>query len=148
MRRIGIEEVAGEFLVYLVYSESDPSLVYRVDLAPRDGNGICSCMYFQTIANPNFNRRIGEAVRQGAQEGKRIVLKDAREHAFVPYARKRKGCTECKHLKLARDHFWKHRIRDMISAWEDGWPSDLREVMNRVFSWRRFEQQKTSKDGQ
>jgi len=139
MRRIGIEELPGEFLVYQVYSETDPTMAYRVDLAARDGNGICSCMFFVTQANPNFNRRLGAIVQAGALEGRKVTLREARKQAFVPWARKRKGCTECKHIKVARDHFWKHRIRDMISAWENGWPEDLAPVMQKVFRWAPLE---------
>ncbi len=135
MRLIRIKEVPGEYFKYEVGSESDPAMVYLVDLTERAGNGICSCIFFATVANPNFNRRRGEAITEAAKRGERLSEEEALLQAFIPYAKGRVGTTECKHIKVARDHLAKHRLRPLMAQFVDGWPSDLPKTLKRFFAW-------------
>lgn len=47
-----IVRAAGERLVYLVRSESDPDSRYRVDLEADGFNGVCDCRWFQCQVAP------------------------------------------------------------------------------------------------
>lgn len=47
-----IVRAAGERLVYLVRSESDPDSRYRVDLEADGFNGVCDCRWFQCHVAP------------------------------------------------------------------------------------------------
>lgn len=95
-----------EFGRYLVESEAGDQ-PYMVDLTARvkDGKayGYCSCTFFSTQANPNFEKT-----------GK-----------YVPYRRGADGkllnlpC-ECKHLSAVRNHFLMHVTMPMLARMTNG----------------------------
>ena len=83
---------------YRVESKSCPGLWNLVDLADRGGLGSCSCVDFQTRANPNF-KRIGH---------------------HIPWAQNREGRTDCKHLAQAKEHFYQNVTVPMLAAMKNG----------------------------
>jgi hypothetical protein len=85
---------------YRVESKSQ-ELWHYVDLTARNGHGRCSCMFFQTVAAPNFKRHGG----------------------WIPYAPKRQGVSECKHIRAAFDHFHLYVAVPMLAKMRDGIPN-------------------------
>jgi len=83
---------------YRVESQSNPETWYLVDLTARGGHGQCSCVDFQTRANPNF-RRHGN---------------------WIPYAPGRHGCSECKHIAAAFAHHHLYVTIPMLATFADG----------------------------
>jgi hypothetical protein len=93
-----VEEVEGEPFRYRVESHSEPLFFHTVDLTQRGGHGACTCKHFQVVANPNFRRH-----------GKHI-----------PYAPKREGVSECRHIRAALDHFHLHVTIPMLASFKNG----------------------------
>ena len=76
---------------------SDSSLGwYLVDLTERDGLGRCSCVDFETRANPNYKRH--------------------GQHIPYPLA----GRSDCKHIAAAKEHFYLHTTVPMLASMRDG----------------------------
>lgn len=92
-----VEEDGDAPFRYRVES-STPGQWYLVDLTDRGGHGACSCIHFQTVANPNFKRH-----------GK-----------WIPYAPGRHGVSECKHLRAAFDHFHLYVTVPMMAGFKNG----------------------------
>jgi hypothetical protein len=95
-----VEEVPGEPFRYRVESQSEPLKWHLVDLTERGGHGMCDCKHFQTVAGPNFRRH-----------GK-----------WIPYAPKRNGVSECKHLRAAWDHYHLYVAIPMMKSFKAGIP--------------------------
>ncbi|GAA5117096.1 hypothetical protein JIN84_17930 [Luteolibacter yonseiensis] len=86
---------------YRVESKSMPDLWYLVDLTARNGHGRCSCIHFQTVADPNYRRH----------------------GSWIPYAPKRQGVSECKHLRAAWDYHHLHVTVPMMDRFKNGIPA-------------------------
>jgi hypothetical protein len=95
-----VEEVPGEPFRYRVQSMTNPELWHMVDLADRGGHGACDCEFFLFEAAPNFRRH-----RQ-----------------WIPYAPKRVGCSECKHIRAAWDYWHLNVAVPMMSRFRHGIP--------------------------
>lgn len=93
-----VEEVPGEPFRYRVESLTEPLIWHMVDLTDRGGHGACSCKHFQTGANPNFRRH----------------------QQWIPYAPKRQGVSECKHIRAALDHYHVHITQPMLARFKNG----------------------------
>jgi len=93
-----VEEIPGEPFRYWVSSVSEPTKNHLVDLTERGGHGMCGCLFFQTIANPNF-RRHGR---------------------YIPYAPKRQGVSECKHIAAALAHHHQYVTIPMLARFKAG----------------------------
>jgi hypothetical protein len=96
-----VEEVPGEPFRYRVESLAEPLIWHMVDLTDRGGHGACSCKHFQTVANPNFRRH----------------------QTWIPYAPKREGVSECKHIRAALDHMHAHITIPMLKQFKPGIPN-------------------------
>jgi hypothetical protein len=96
-----VEEDHGIPFRYKVESDSRPLEWNLVDLTDRGGLGSCSCEDFKIRANPNFTRH-----------GKHI-----------PYAPKRQGRTDCRHLAAAKEYFYQTVTVPMLAKMRDGIPS-------------------------
>jgi len=96
-----VEEIPGEPFRYYVQSESRPEIFHMVDLTENDGNGCCTCENFQMVAYPNWKRH-----------GK-----------WIPYAPGRQGCSECRHIRAALDHFHETVTRPMLAGFKAGIPA-------------------------
>jgi len=82
-----VEPVPGEPLRYMVPSATRRNLVHLVDLASYDGNGECSCEHFEFRCRPRL------------------------EAGFEPSSK-----LECRHIKLAKEHFCRMMIRKVAAA--------------------------------
>jgi len=71
---------------------------YLCDLTDRDGLGSCSCIDFETRANPNHKRH----------------------GRHIPYAPKREGRTDCRHLAAAKEHFYQNVTVPMLAKMKNG----------------------------
>lgn len=96
-----VEEDGNAPFRYRIESESRPFEWNLVDLTDRNGLGSCSCIDFETRANPNYKRH-----------GKHI-----------PYAPKREGRTDCRHLAAAKEHFYQNVTVPMLAKMHAGIPS-------------------------
>ena len=92
-----IEDGAASFR-YQVGSQTTLNW-YLVDLTDRDGLGTCSCIDFETRANPNYNRH----------------------GRHIPYPLE--GRSDCKHLAAAKEYFYEHVTVPMLAAMKDGIPN-------------------------
>jgi len=135
MRYLRCQPRPGELFRYLVRSESDPAMEYLVDLTERSGYGVCSCIYFQAVAHPNFARRQGEAVTKAARKGLKASDEETAREAYIPYAKGRAGATECKHIKIARAHLEKYHTIPLLASFQLGWPKKIKEVLTLFFTW-------------
>lgn len=91
-------EVEDEPFRYWVESQSEKDKVHLVDLTERGGRGMCDCLHFQTVANPNFRRH----------------------GMHIPYAPKRQGVTECKHIAAAFAHYHEFVTVPMLARFKAG----------------------------
>lgn len=96
-----IEEIPGEPFRYRIQSSTDPEQWYLVDLTERGGQGMCQCVHFQMVANPNWKRL----------------------QRMIPYAPKRQGVTDCRHLHAAKRRAWNTVFVKMLAACANGIPS-------------------------
>lgn len=96
-----VEEIPGEPFSYMVQSTETASTWYKVDLTQRGGHGACSCVFFQVVAAPNWRRL----------------------QQWIPYAPKRKGCTECKHIRAAWDYWHLSTAVPMMAKFKNGIPN-------------------------
>lgn len=92
-----VEEDGNAPFRYRVES-STPGQWYLVDLTDRGGFGACSCIHFQTVANPNWKRH----------------------GHWIPYDPGRAGVTECKHLAAAWAHYHLYVTVPMLAGFRDG----------------------------
>lgn len=97
-----IVEDGSAFARYRVESASQPGLWNLVDLTDRGGLGSCSCVDFQTRANPNYKRH-----------GKHI-----------PWAPNREGRSDCKHLAQAKECFYQNVTVPMLASFANGIPTN------------------------
>lgn len=93
-----VEEDPGVPFRYRVESKTEPGVWHLVDLTDRGGHGACSCKHFQTVANPNFKRH-GQ---------------------WIPYAPKREGVSECKHIAAAFHHYHLYVTVPMMASFRSG----------------------------
>jgi hypothetical protein len=93
-----VREVRGERFRYEVESISEPGMHHTVDLTQRGGHGACTCTHFLMVANANFRRH----------------------GLYIPYAQKREGVSECKHIRAALDHLHQHVIVPMLASFANG----------------------------
>lgn len=96
-----VEEIPGEPFRYWVQSDSRPEIFHMVDLTQNKGIGACTCENFQMVAWPNLKRH-GQ---------------------YIPYAPGRVGCTECRHIRAADDHYHRHVTRPLRAAHRAGIPA-------------------------
>lgn len=94
-----VEEDHGSPFRYWVESDNDFDRRYLVDLTANGGRGRCSCVHFQMVAEPNRKRLEGQ---------------------HIPYAPKRQGVTECKHIRAAFDYYHEHVTVPMLAAMKNG----------------------------
>lgn len=80
---------------------SNPDIWHVVDLTARNGQGRCSCVHFQMVADPNYRRH----------------------KSWIPYALGRHGVSECKHIRAAFDHFHLYTAVPMLARFRDGIPN-------------------------
>jgi hypothetical protein len=95
-----IEDQSAPFR-YLVRSKTGRNS-YLVDLTERDGLGRCSCVDFETRANPNHQRH----------------------GRHIPYPLE--GRSDCKHLFAAKAHFYLHTTVPMLASMKDGITSNVK----------------------
>lgn len=93
-----VEEDHGAPFRYRVESRTNDEVWHLVDLTARNGHGRCSCEFFHMVAEPNF-RRHGQ---------------------WIPYAPKRNGVSECKHIRAAFDHLHLYATVPMLARFKDG----------------------------
>lgn len=93
-----VEPDPGVPFRYRVESKSNLELWYVVDLTARNGHGRCSCVNFQMVAEPNFRRH----------------------GSWIPFAPGRAGCSECRHLRAARDYHHLYFTVPLMAKFRDG----------------------------
>lgn len=96
-----VTEVPGEPFRYLVESLSEPGVAHTVELTQRHGHGACTCHHFNFVASANY-RRHGN---------------------WIPYAPKRAGVSECKHIRAAWDYYHLNVTIPMMNRIKNGIPS-------------------------
>lgn len=132
MRTLRVQPIDGELFRYKVVSEGEDEH-YLVDMTENDGHGLCNCADYDFRVQSNLNRRVSQLLRDAKEEGSPISEKKASILAHIPWAEKREGRTECKHIAVVRQHVWKYRMIPFLRALKAGVPSDLQnELQNLV----------------
>jgi hypothetical protein len=96
-----VTEDTGVPFRYFVESLSEPGMTHTVDLTQRGGHGACTCTHFRLVANPNFRRH----------------------QQWIPYAPKRQGVSECKHIRAAWDYYHLNVTVPLMNRLKNGIPS-------------------------
>jgi hypothetical protein len=93
-RTVRVQAVAGERLVYLVESWSEPEHPQRVDLLAHLGRGECSCKNWQTKRWPMIRDKLPE-LRYGEP-----------------------GSSVCRHVEVARLKYLREHLEDLARRLE------------------------------
>lgn len=123
---IHIKEI-GHFGEYIVQSHSSPT-PHTVNLCERAGSGVCTCEYWRFTASKNYRTQFDEARARGEEKPR----------PFVAYRKGRAGCTECKHIFYAREHFTKFRLRQLFATYGNHpTPEEFAESLRALMQWPR-----------
>jgi len=100
MNGLKVRPMEGERWRYYVDSGTHEDETHVVDMAENNGNGVCSCRYFEVTCGPNWHKN---------------------GHKMVPYERNEKGkvvvgVTQCKHIAAVRNHILNKMLPDMVST--------------------------------
>lgn len=120
-----VQELAGELWRYRVESHTEGDIAHSVDLSEMGGAGTCTCPFWKFNVSRNLERLADRAQDDARLDGEALSRHEALLSAHIPYSKGRKGVTECKHIRAAREHLYKHRVRPLLASFTKGVPPDI-----------------------
>lgn len=98
MTGLKVRPMEGERWRYYVDSGTHDDETHVVDLAENNGNGVCSCRYYEVTCGPNYHRN---------------------DKKMVPYERNEKGkvvqgVSQCKHIAAVRNYILADMLPRMV----------------------------------